>query len=495
MKLSILVPLYNEEEFVAILLERVMAARLPAGFDREIIVADDGSTDGSALEVEAVAEKYPGVIRLLKMPHNQGKGAALGLAIPEARGEFCIIQDADLEYNPDEYSKLLGPLIDGRADAVFGSRFATSGERRVLYFWHSLANHLLTGMCNIFADLNLTDMETCYKAFRTPLLQSIPIRSRRFGFEPEITLKLAKREASIYETPISYSGRTYEEGKKIGLKDAFEAFWVTLRTAFSSDIYVAKDKDILDAFANAPNFNRWMADTIKPYIGKKVLEIGAGMGNLTRVLVAGRKRYVATDIDRENLERLRSRLSRRPNLEIAELNAADPKGHDAFRGQLETVVCLNVLEHIEDEKSALQNIRSMLVDGGRAVILVPAGQSIYNSLDEELGHVRRYSEDQLRQSMIEAGFDVEAVLPFNRASRPGWWLNGTILKRRTISRMQLKNFDRLVWLVRRVDAHLPWPPTSIIGIGRRDDAALTASCLRQDTHTDINRPHNLADRR
>ena len=123
------------------------------------------------------------------------------------------------------------PLVDGRADAVFGSRFMSSGERRVLYFWHSLANHLLTGMCNIFADLNLTDMETCYKAFRTSLLQSIPIRSQRFGFEPEITIKLAKRQARIYETPISYNGRTYEEGKKIGLKDAFEAFWVILKNA------------------------------------------------------------------------------------------------------------------------------------------------------------------------------------------------------------------------------------------------------------------------
>jgi glycosyltransferase involved in cell wall biosynthesis len=465
MKISILVPLYNEEEFVATLLERVIAAPLPEDVEREIIVVDDGSTDASVQEVETVAEKYPGAIRLLKSTHNQGKGAALRRAIGEARGEFTIIQDADLEYNPNEYLKLLGPLVDGRADAVFGSRFATSGERRVLYFWHSLANHLLTGMCNVFADLNLTDMETCYKAFRTSLLQSIPVRSQRFGFEPEITIKLAKREARIYETPISYSGRTYEEGKKIGLKDAFEAFWVILRTALSSDIYVAKDKDILDAFASAPNFNRWMADTIQPYIGKRVLEIGSGMGNLTRLLLAGRKRYVATDIDREHLERLKSRLSERPRLETAVLNAADPRGQEEFAGQMDTVVCLNVLEHIEDDLGALRNIREMLEPGGRAVVLVPEGQSIYNSLDEELGHCRRYSEDQLRQRMTEAGFDVEAILRFNRASRPGWWLNGTILKRRTISRAQLKNFDRLVWLWRRIDDSLPWRPTSIIAVG------------------------------
>jgi glycosyltransferase involved in cell wall biosynthesis len=467
MKLSILVPLYNEEEAVATLLERVIAAPLPAGMKREIIVADDGSTDASVEEVERVSAAHPGVITLLRTDRNRGKGDALRRTIAQANGDFAIVQDADLEYDPREYKRILEPLLDGRADAVFGSRFMVSGERRVLYFWHSLANHLLTTMCNVFADLNLTDMETCYKAFRTPLLKSIPIRSERFGFEPEITIKLAKRQARIYETPISYNGRTYDEGKKIGLKDAFEAFWVILQSSFSGDIYVDKDKGILDAFSSAPNFNRWMADTIRPYIGKYVLEIGAGIGNLSRILMGGRKRYVATDLDAEHLERLRARLSTRPHLETAILNAARAEDGLPFRGQMDTVVCLNVVEHIEDDLGALRNIHAALAEGGRAIILVPEGQSIYCSLDEELGHFRRYSEDQLRGRMVQAGFKVEAMLRFNRVSRPGWWLNGKILKRRSISRGQLKNFDRLVWLFRRIDRHLPWPPTSIIAIGRK----------------------------
>jgi glycosyltransferase involved in cell wall biosynthesis len=467
MKLSILVPLYNEEEAVATLLERVIAAPLPAGMEREIIVADDGSTDASVEEVERVAAAHPGVITLLRTDRNRGKGDALRRTIAQASGDFAIVQDADLEYDPREYQRILEPLLDGRADAVFGSRFMVSGERRVLYFWHSLANHLLTTMCNVFADLNLTDMETCYKAFRTPLLKSIPIRSERFGFEPEITIKLAKRQARIYETPISYNGRTYDEGKKIGLKDAFEAFWVILQSSLSGDIYVDKDKGILDAFSSAPNFNRWMADTIRPYIGKYVLEIGAGIGNLSRILMGGRKRYVATDLDAEHLERLRARLSTRPHLETAILDAARAEDGLPFRGQMDTVVCLNVVEHIEDDLGALRNIHAALVEGGRAIILVPEGQSIYCSLDEELGHFRRYSEDQLRGRMVQAGFKVEAMLRFNRVSRPGWWLNGKILNRRSISRGQLKNFDRLVWLLRRIDRHLPWPPTSIIAIGRK----------------------------
>ncbi|MCX6636088.1 MAG: glycosyltransferase family 2 protein, partial [Acidobacteria bacterium] len=189
--LSILVPVYNEEEYVGTILERVVAAPLPAGLEREIIVVDDGSTDDSAAEVESVSRQHPGLIWLVRLDRNRGKGAAVRRALGEARGEFSLIQDADLEYNPGEYGRLLEPLLDGVADAVYGSRFASSGRRRVLYFWHSVANHVLTTLCNIAADLNLTDVETCYKAFRTSLVKTIPIRSDRFGIEPEITIKLA----------------------------------------------------------------------------------------------------------------------------------------------------------------------------------------------------------------------------------------------------------------------------------------------------------------
>lgn len=470
MKLSILIPLYNEEEFVATLLERVIAAPLPDGLEREIIVADDGSKDDSVEEVQRIADKYPAVIKLLRSSRNEGKGSALKRAIAAATGELSIIQDADLEYDPKEYVTILKPLMDGRADAVYGSRFVVASERRVLYFWHALANHILTGICNMCSDLNLTDMETCYKAFRTSLLKSIPIQSKRFGFEPEITIKLAKRQARIFEVPISYNGRTYDEGKKIGLKDAFDALWVIVRTTLSRDIYVDKDKAILDAFSDAPNFNRWMADTIKPFVGKQVFEIGAGMGNLTRVLIPKRMRYVATDLDLEHLERLRFRLQGRTNLETSLLDTSKREQFSAYTGQMDTVVCLNVLEHIEDDLGALQNMRSILSEGGKVIILVPEGQSIFNGLDEELGHFRRYSEEQLTKRLEEAGFKMETMLRFNRVSRPGWWFNGSIMKRRTISRVQLKNFDRLVWLFRRIDSKVPWSPTSIIAIGRNSKA-------------------------
>jgi glycosyltransferase involved in cell wall biosynthesis len=239
--LSILIPLYNEEEFIATLLERVIAAPLQEGLSREILVVDDCSTDGSLAIAQAKQQQYPNLIRVAHHAVNRGKGAAIRTAVGMATGEYSIIQDADLEYDPREFPRLIKPMLEGNADVVFGSRFLSQEEHRVLYFWHSVANQMLTLLCNMVSDVNLTDMETCYKAFRTELLKTIPIRSERFGIEPELTIKVAKRKARMYEVAISYRGRTYDEGKKIGLKDAFEALWVIVRFAFSKDIHCAPD--------------------------------------------------------------------------------------------------------------------------------------------------------------------------------------------------------------------------------------------------------------
>jgi SAM-dependent methyltransferase len=467
--LSILIPLYNEEEFIAALLNRVLSAPLPStghSQDRELIVVDDGSTDGSQETVNEFIAAHPSApVRVFRHGRNRGKGAAIRTAIELASGEFSIIQDADLEYDPAEYGKLLAPLLSGRADAVYGSRFASADERRVLYFWHSIANHLLTTTCNIVADLNLTDMETCYKVVRTGLLKSIPLRSDRFGIEPELTIKLGKRQARIYEVPISYRGRTYEEGKKIGAKDAFAAVAAIVRYGLSPGIYRDSGPDILDALAGANRFNRWMADTVSPFLGSNVLELGAGMGNLTRHLARRRKRYVATDIDEEHLARLTSRLQHRPNIDTAVCDLMRSDQFIPFREAMDSVVCLNVLEHIEDDMLGLRNIHSALRPGGRAVVLVPQGAGAFGTLDEALGHLRRYSKEELERKMRSAGLRVEKILEFNRVTYPGWYVNGRVLKRRTFSRFQLRVFDRLVPIWRWIDSVLPWPPTSIIAIG------------------------------
>ena len=462
---SVLMPLYNEEEYLAAILDRVLKAPLPDGAEREIILVDDGSSDASVEIAEEMARQHPGVIRLIKHAKNQGKGAAIRTAIKHARGEYSIIQDADLEYDPKEFPRMLSPLFEGKADVVYGSRFVVAGERRVLYFWHAVANQLLTLACNVASDLNLTDMETCYKAFRTTLAQSIPIRSNRFGIEPEITIKFAKRQVRIYETPISYYGRTYDEGKKIGLKDAFQAIWVIVTTAFSNDIYSDAGPEILDAIASAPRFNRWMADTVQPYIGKDVLEIGAGIGNLTRELSRRRRTYVAGDIDREHMARLRNRFQHRPNVRVAHCDLTKAEDFVPFAGAMDTVVCMNVLEHVQDDMAGLRNIHAVLRAGGRAVILVPQGQEIYGTLDEALGHFRRYSQEELKSKMEAGGFAVERIIEFNRITRPAWYITGRMLRQRTLRPLQLKVFDKFVGLWRKIDESLPWPAASIIAIG------------------------------
>jgi glycosyltransferase involved in cell wall biosynthesis len=223
-RLSVVIPVYNEERWIREVVRRVRAVPIP----KEVIIVDDCSTDGTRA---VLRELDGGDVRVVLQPHNQGKGAALREGFRHAVGDVVIVQDADLEYDPAEYPRLIQPILDNRADVVYGSRFI-GDTHRVLYFWHAVANKALTLLSNMFTDLNLTDMETCYKVFRREVLQGIKLKSNRFGFEPEITAKISqKRNPSwrIYETPISYSGRTYEEGKKIGLKDAFNALWCILR--------------------------------------------------------------------------------------------------------------------------------------------------------------------------------------------------------------------------------------------------------------------------
>ena len=464
--LSILVPAYNEEEYLAASILRALEAPLPDGLESEIVAVDDGSTDSTPRILDELAGQYPERIRVFHHKVNAGKGAAIRTALENAVGEFAIIQDGDLEYDPAEYPKVLGPLLANKADVVYGSRFLISGERRVIYYWHSLANHLLTTACNMAADINLTDMETCYKAFRLTLARSIPIRSNRFGIEPELTIKFAKRQAAIYEVPISYYGRTYDDGKKIGAMDAVSALWVILRCYFTRDIYVDPGAKILDSLAGTKRFNKWMADTVRPMLGTRVLELGAGIGNMTQHLARGRKIFVASDIDQEHLARLRVRFRGRPNLEIRKCDLCDVGDFQAMPGVFDSVVCLNVVEHVEDDSGALRNIFAALRPGGRAIILVPQDQKAYGTLDEVLGHYRRYSEGELRARMEEAGFEVERVLHFNRVTRPAWRFNGQVLKRRSFGRLQLRIFDALVPLWRRIDRYLPWPAVSVIAVGR-----------------------------
>ena len=221
--LSVVIPCFNEAATILNLLERV---RLSAVTPKQIIVVDDGSTDGTR---ELLAQLEEDDLTVLFHEHNRGKGAALATGFAAARGDICIVQDADLEYDPAEYPLVIGPIIQGKADVVYGSRFQGAAPHRVVYFWHRVGNGFLALLSNMFTDLNLTDMETCYKAFRTDIIQSVRIQEHRFGFEPEITAKMARKRCRIYEVGISYYGRTYDEGKKIGWRDGVRAIWCIMK--------------------------------------------------------------------------------------------------------------------------------------------------------------------------------------------------------------------------------------------------------------------------
>jgi len=226
--LSVLMPVYNEVKTIEEIVKRVRATP----FKKEIILVDDGSKDGTRdILKNKIAGAYPDV-KVVMHEHNQGKGAAVRTAIQHVTGDYAIIQDADLEYDPREYPALLAPIIDGKADVVFGTRFGGAGARRVHLFWHMIANKGLTTLSNMMTNLNLTDMEVCYKVFRSEILKGITIRSNRFDFEPEITAKVAKKHCRVYEVPISYDGRDYAEGKKIGWRDGVKALWTIFKYRF-----------------------------------------------------------------------------------------------------------------------------------------------------------------------------------------------------------------------------------------------------------------------
>ena len=285
MKLSVIIPVYNEINTIGEILSRVLEVNLP----KEVIVVDDCSTDGTReflKEWNARREKESkNEIRIFHQPKNMGKGASLRAGFKEATGDILIIQDADLEYHPQEYPRLIEPILDGRADVVYGSRFLGT-PRRVLMFRHTLGNKLLTFLSNLCTDLNLTDMETGYKVFKKQALEHLHLKSNRFGFEPEVTAKIAKMSYRINEVPISYSGRDYWEGKKIKWTDGLKAVFSIMRYNF----FDSETEDIvyqtLQRMKKLRRYNQWVFSQFRPFLGKRILEIGSGIGNITKFLLS-----------------------------------------------------------------------------------------------------------------------------------------------------------------------------------------------------------------
>jgi glycosyltransferase involved in cell wall biosynthesis len=465
--LSVLVPVYNERYLVETSLRRLLAIKDDIIHSLEVIAVDDCSTDGSWEILQKIAAEDERVV-LLRHERNMGKGAALRTALERATGEISIVHDADLEYNPADIPSLLRPFATEAADAVFGSRYLSSHYRRALMFRHTWMNKALTFAANIFTDLNLSDIETCYKAIRTPLFQSIPLRYNDFRFEIEIAFKLAKRRARIFEAPISYLARSYQEGKKIAHKDSVLALAAILRFWLIDDIYKEDEygSQILASLEKVRRFNLWMGRTLAPYVGERVLEVGAGIGTLTGQFIP-REFYLASDINPSYLSYLRSYSIGKPYLRVRHIDAGIPSDFAGLEGKFDTVLMINVLEHVPDEQVALGNIWSSLIPGGRAVILVPQHPALYGTLDHVLDHRERYTRKSLQEGLERAGFHVERIFDFNRFSVPGWWFSGKVLRRKTFSRVQLKVLQMTMPVLRRLDSLLPWGGLSLIAIATK----------------------------
>jgi glycosyltransferase involved in cell wall biosynthesis len=467
MKLSILMPVYNERTMVERCIAQVLNAPLPEDMERELVVIDDRSTDGTWDILQRLAASQP-LIRLFRHEVNQGKGAAVRTAIQKAAGDFCLVQDADLEYDPIEYPRLLRPLLAGHADAVFGSRYLAGDQTRVLAYWHSMLNKALTLISNMFCNLNMTDMETCYKAFRTELLKSIPIRSDRFGFEPEIAMKCAKRKLRIYEVPISYHGRTYEEGKKIGWKDGIKALATILHFWVIDDLYVEPyGRGMLNNLTGTPQYLSWLTRILRRHLGDAVLEVGAGIGNLTGRLIGRRLRYLAAEKDPLYLHALRNRFLRTPNVCVRALDPAWPEQFEELAGQFDTVLVVNVLELLDDPKATIGALSLALKPGGTMLVLVPQGPGLFCGIDRTLGHRRRFRLDDLRGMLEAAGLTLERVYELNKFGALAWLLYGGLLRRKSINKVTLKLFDKTVWFWRRVDPFLPWRGLSLVTVARK----------------------------
>jgi len=464
-RLSVLVPVYNERHVVEASVRRVLALSHPLIRELEVIIVDDHSTDGTREVLERLAGS-DARITLIRHETNKGKGGALRTGIARATGDVSIVHDADFEYNPADIPALLVPFAEEGADAVFGSRYLSASYRRALMYRHTLMNKGLTAISNWLTDLHLTDMETCYKAINTTLLKSIPIRSNDFRFEVELTFKLAKRSARIFEVPIRYLPRTFAEGKKIRPKDGFLALGAMLKWTLIDDLYERDQYGtrLVSELEKARRFITWQGDTIRPYVGDRVLEVGAGVGSITNQFIP-RDLYVVGEQNPNYLTYLRSYAMGKPYLQVTELDPSQPATFTGFESQFDTVLLLDVLELQADPAATLRGVHASLREGGRVIVQVPQGKDRFGPLDQERGRRLRFSSEELSNQLAAAGFQLEMIADFNRLSVPGWWMNNKILHRKRFSRLQLKFFDSVLPLLRPFDRIWPWKGLSLIAIG------------------------------
>ena len=443
MKLSIVIPVYNEIFTIREILRRVQAVPL----DKEIVIVDDGSTDGTRRVLAGITDPNTRVILHEK---NGGKGAAICTAAKAITGDAVVIQDADLEYNPAELPALLGFLERDEADVVYGSRFL--GTRRSFMFTHYIGNKVLNLITNVLFNVCLTDMETCYKMMRADAFRRLNLQSRGFELEPEITAKVILSGYRLVETPISFVGRDYAEGKKIRWTDGIWAIWALVYwRLFGPD----RDEVTLDRLESAHRYNAWVASWIASDVGQRVLEVGAGLGSVAKFFV-NREALHLVDVDSRFIERLKNKFRYVDNVTCHQMDFADTSVVEKLSGTpLDTVLLSNVLEHFEDDSRVIENARALLPAGGKLVLVLPAHQELFGTLDVSVGHFRRYEHRGITDLLAKHGFTVKRHSYHNWLGALGWFLSGRVLRQKEITATSIRSFELLMSLARLLDRWLP----------------------------------------
>ncbi len=478
--LAVVMPCHNEVATVKDVVERVLASP----FTAEVIAVDDGSTDGTGEVLDGIHDPR---LRVIHQQLNLGKGAALRRAFPEVTADFVIVQDADLEYDPAEYGTVLGPLLGGQADVVFGSRF--HGEpHRVLYFWHSLATRGLTLLSNACTDLNLTDMGTGCKAFRREVVQSMELEQDRFGIEPELTAKVAEAGWRIFEVGISYEGRTYEAGKQVRAVDGVRTLLCILRysalgkkvakprdhrhAGSLADFHEADDElsDTLDSLDEAQHYADWIVDLLAPHLGGEIVEIGAGHGTMSdRLRRLGR--LTISEPSPRACELLEERFAATPDVRVVAADAEQVmrQGADGEGAPFDSAVMINVLEHIPDHVGVLRSIRQGLRPGGTLAVYVPAHEVLYSDFDRRIGHQRRYRRSTLAHALSLAGFELVDLRYVNLPGWFAWVLVARLLRQQPTRPATTRLYDRwVVPVLRRVEGRHPAAfGQSLLAVARR----------------------------